>query len=442
MGELMTGNINVSYPRNDEFEIFTRLMILDFDAERKKDLMTNKGFVISDFKGIKKDLKDPNSIFSNKYGQTLKDMNQYEDRYKCECGFTKSRINFNTICPLCGTKVKYVDDDFSYFGWIILKYDHYIHPLMYKKIESFIGRKEFENILLYHREESIDGKIQPFEVVDPTEPYRSAGIKMFEEKFDEIMDYYLKKRPNKKGIYDHIMKYKHLVFTRSFPVFTTLLRPYDIDGRSFNHEDSNPKFNIINRIATKLNNRKLEVENNEIAVEDLLKSLQDAVMKLYDYITKILTGKKGNIRQLFGGRYNFSSRCVIVSDNKLRIDQVKLPYKCLVVWLEPQIKNILVKSYNMSYNQAEEYLFKAQVQPDMTVANIINSIIKSHKEGLPIIINRNPTINYGSLLQMFCIGMNDDLESDYTMSISLQVLPYLAADFDCTLYDASGNIAS
>lgn len=428
MSELKTGNITLSYPRSDEFEITTRLDILDFDEERKKDLMKNKGFVVSDFKGIKKDLKEPNSIFSSKYGQTLKDLNPYADRYKCECGFTKSRINFNTICPLCGTKVRYVDDDFSYFGWIILKYDHYIHPLMYKKIESFIGKREFDNILMYHREETIDGKIEPFCVVDPSEPYRSAGIKLFEEKFDEIMEYYLKKKPSKKDIYDHIMKNKDKIFTRSIPVYTTLLRPYDIDGRSFNHEDSNPKFNIINKMATKLNNRDLEMENNEIVIEDLLKSLQDAVMALYEYITNILTGKKGNIRQLFGGRYNFSSRCVIVSDNKLRIDQVKLPYKCLVVWLEPQIKNILVKSYNMSYNQAEEYVFKAQVQPDTTIANIINSIIHSHKEGLPIIINRNPTINYGSLLQMFCIGMNEDLENDYTMSIPLQVLPNLAAD--------------
>ena len=441
MSELKTGNITLSYPRSDEFEITTRLAILDFDEERKKDLMKNKGFVVSDFKGIKKDLKDPNSIFSSKYGQTLKDLNPYADRYKCECGFTKSRINFNTICPLCGTKVRYVDDDFSYFGWIILKYDHYIHPLMYKKIESFIGKREFDNILMYHREETIDGKIEPFCVVDPSEPYRSAGIKLFEEKFDEIMEYYLKKKPSKKDIYDHIMKNKDKIFTRSIPVYTTLLRPYDIDGRSFNHEDSNPKFNIINKMATKLNNRDLEMENNEIVIEDLLKSLQDAVMALYEYITNILTGKKGNIRQLFGGRYNFSSRCVIVSDNKLRIDQVKLPYKCLVVWLEPQIKNILVKSYNMSYNQAEEYVFKAQVQPDTTIANIINSIIHSHKEGLPIIINRNPTINYGSLLQMFCIGMNEDLENDYTMSIPLQVLPNLAADFDYTLYDASGKVA-
>ena len=39
---------------------------------------------------------------------------------------------------------------------------------------------------------------------------------------------------------------------------------------------------------------------------------------------------------------------------------------------------------------------------------------------------RNPTISYGSIMQCFCVGIN----FNYTMSLSLQVLSPLAADFD------------
>lgn len=435
-------NINVSYPHSDQFDITTRAEVIDFDKECKHDLMTDNGFVISDFQGIKKDLKDPNSIFSKRYGQSLKDLNPYADRYKCDCGYTKSRINFNTVCQLCGTKVKYVDDNFSYFGWIKLKHDRYIHPLMYRKIESFIGKNTLDAILTYSRDIDVDGNEMPFVQTSPTEPYKNAGMKMFEEKFDEIMDFYLAgKSSNKKHIYDDIMKDREKIFPRSIPVYTTLLRPFDIEGKSFYHEKANPKFNIINKNATQLNNRFLSIEKENKTVESLLKGLQNNINELYMYIVSILTSKKGNIRQLFGGRYNFTSRCVIVADNKLRIDQVRLPYKCLIIWLEPQIKNILVKSYNMTYNEAEEYVFKAQVNPDKTIANIIMSIIHSHDEGLPVIVNRNPSIQFGSLLQMFCIGMNDDWSNDYTMSIPLQILPLLAADFDCTLYEAIRNVA-
>ena len=63
-----------------------------------------------------------------------------------------------------------------------------------------------------------------------------------------------------------------------------------------------------------------------------------------------------------------------------------------------------------------------------TVKNIIWSLIKKHKNGrgLPVLINRNPTIAYGSIFQMHVVKMT----SGYTMGTPLQVLKSLAADFD------------
>jgi hypothetical protein len=41
-------------------------------------------------------------------------------------------------------------------------------------------------------------------------------------------------------------------------------------------------------------------------------------------------------------------------------------------------------------------------------------------------VNATPTINYGSIMAMRCIGINDD----YTLSMPLQILNPFAADFD------------
>lgn len=390
--------INLSYPRNELFEFTTRMEVLNMETERENDLMTDNGFVISPFKGIKKDIKDDNGIFSRKYGQTLKDINPTANRFRCRCGFTHSRLRLGYICPLCEEEVKYVDDNFNYFGWKILLHDEIIHPLLYKQIESYIGKNELDSILTFERENDIDGNILPFKSEDPSHPFYHLGMQGFKERFDEIMDFYQK--PNKQHLYDFIMhENRDKVFIHSIPVYTTMLRPFDIDGRSLYHEDSNPKYNMMNKLASELNKMKdsdRTGEKNKIPqINKLLRNLQLQYSELYDYITDILSTKKGVIRQLFGGRYNFSSRCVIVAGNDLRIDQVRLPYKCLVEWLDPQIKNILVKSYNITYNEAEELLFKAKVKPNKTVGNIINSIIKSHKYGLPVIINRNPSINFG-----------------------------------------------
>lgn len=88
---------------------------------------------------------------------------------------------------------------------------------------------------------------------------------------------------------------------------------------------------------------------------------------------------------------------MIRQDATLRCDQVKLPYVELVKCLQQQIINILVKTYNISPNDAYSIWYSALAHRDARVAEIIDSIIHSNPEGLPVLINRNPTINYGLL---------------------------------------------
>ena len=101
-----------------------------------------------------------------------------------------------------------------------------------------------------------------------------------------------------------------------------------------------------------------------------------------------------------------------------------MPYVELVKCLQQRIINILVRTYNISPSDAYDIWSKAVSTKDERIAEIINTIIRSEPEGLPVIINRNPTLAYGSVLQMFCIGFTDTL----TMSVPLQVLTLLAAD--------------
>ena len=109
-----------------------------------------------------------------------------------------------------------------------------------------------------------------------------------------------------------------------------------------------------------------------------------------------MSGKKGDFRCLLGGRYNFSSRNVIVQNPDLRIDEVTLPAVGLTIMLEQRIKNILCRMYNMTLTEANDIWYKATIEPNKKVNAIIQSIIDDFKNkgmrGIPVIINRNPTI--------------------------------------------------
>lgn len=462
--------IRLTYPNSNEFEFMTKIQIINFDHEMKKDIETGNGFLIDKPKSTnKKDIKNPNGIYSPKFGQKLGDVNPYADRYSCECGYTKSRINHSIECPVCHTKCKYVDDDFSTFGWIVLKDQyHIIHPKFYDSLEFIFGASPFnrdrkrikgtklENILNYSPEVDQNGQLHECAFKPDNEPFYGIGMIEFYERFDEILDYYYAKNPKKKEYYDEIQDYKYscecsnvvgkdfegkicpvcgkpvqfvgkdIIFTHSIPVFTTHLRPADIKDGYMYYEPTNGIYNMINKHVHSINKDKRKIDKDFKIKNQELFNVQMKFQELVDEIMKILSGKKGQLRMLIGGRYNFSCRAVIRQDATLRIDQVKLPYVELVKCLQQRIINILIRTYNISPSEAYDIWQRAISKKDERIGEIIDAIIRSEPEGLPVIINRNPTINYGSILQVFCVGYTDTL----TMSVPLQVLKIMGADFD------------
>lgn len=450
--------VNVSYPYSDVWDYDSSIVNLNLDDEMTKGVSSGKDFIVSPHLPITKELKAENGIFSPKYGQNLSDMDTLINKYRCNCGRTQYKVHLGITCPWCKSKVRPINDNFDTYGWLVIKDKdmHVIHPNLYKNIEALVGGTDILiNILDKKAEVDEDGHPIPDVPDKPesakngnkahnrklknirrrergaNEPFYGIGMTEFYNRFDEIMQWYYEKssgKPQKKAHYDRIYEDRDKVFTHCIPVFTTHLRPYELtDNVKFSFEGVNSNYNMMSRLTTDLNKcGDLRINRHPQYVDNLLWSLQRQWNDLYKEIDIILSGKKGNIRLLSGGRCNFSGRSVIIQNPKLRADQVILPYSFLVIVLEQQIKNILVKTYGVSYDDAHIRWSRAIDDPDKVIIQIIYGLIKSRPEGLPVIINRNPSIQRGSLLQMFCI----DMSFDYTMSLPLSVLVPLAADFD------------
>lgn len=420
-------NLKYSYTNNPNYSYETVLRRLDMDKVKDYDIINGKGFIIHQNCDIKKDLNNITGIFSPKFGLTLDHQTPFIDKYTCECRNTMSKINENTICPICGTPVTFVDDNFDYVGWNVINDEyHIIHPVIYTQLESLIGDKVLKNILNPVDEKDKDG----FKVkhkASKEEPYFGIGMMEFYEKFDEIIFYYYsKKKKEKLDVYADIIENRDIVFNHSFPTITALLRPHKISGNIFNYNDINNHYNMLAKLVRELNNDKLRMFKKKKQKKQLLYDIQCKINKVNKEIDAILSGKKGIIRSVFGGRYSFSARDVIVPDPLLEIDEVKLSYYTLVILLQQSIISFLMKSSNMSASDAYNIWYNSITQKDQRVYNIIEAMIKSNDRGLPILINRNPTLAYGGIDQMFIVGILDN----YTMAIPLQILEKLGADFD------------
>lgn len=432
-------NVKYKYGTNPDYDVIAFLEDIDLDREKMEDLKKSKGFIISSKGKIKKDIKNPDGVFSTKFGQRLGDENPYIDRYSCQCGKLMSAINEGIVCERCGSVCKKVGDDFSIFGWIEINKEYaVIHPSIYKQLDSFFGRSKYikdrrskvgsilQNMLDFDREMDQNANIVGYKE-KAGEPYYGIGMVEFHEKYDEILEFYYKKN-KKKELYEYLVHVKDITFTNSIPVFTTLLRPMDINAGTMYFEKTNAYYNMMAVLANSINKNQRRMDRAPKMKNQQLYRFQMKMMMLYNEIVEILNGKKGYMRNLVAGRFNFSSRSVIRQNPSLRIDQIELPYVELVITLEQQIINILHKTLNISYQEAYDKWDASIAEVDDVIVKIINDIIHNTcgGEGIPVIINRNPSINFGSLMQCFCVGIN----FDYTMSTPLQILIPLAADYD------------
>lgn len=84
----------------------------------------------------------------------------------------------------------------------------------------------------------------------------------------------------------------------------------------------------------------------------------------------------------------------------------------------------------MQYNEAYIFLDSNRRYENPIIRQIIESLIKADPRGLPVIINRNPTIMYGGVLSMRCVGLSEN----YSLMVPLAILRALAADFDGDFY--------
>lgn len=422
-------NIILEYPYNDMYEYKTFLERVDLDKQREEDIKNGKGFIISAPKGIKKDIKLQDGIFSSRFGSNLmSEADSFNGRFSCQCGRKRGPINHGEICSVCNTRVRYIEDDVSIKGYLVLKDPYWIiHPNLYRTLEGFIGSVRLNKIIEPEVNIDSNGMVINSESKKKDEPFKGIGIIEFKNRFDEIMNFYLNKFPGKKEFYDDIMSNKNIVFTHTISVYSSLLRPSRLDNGSLRYEACNEQFQMLSRLVYEVNNDKLRINRKIKEKYQLLYDIQCQLNTVYIELKDILAKKKGDIRSSVGGRYSFTERSVIRQNVDLMANQIRLPFHGLCELLQQVIINILVKTTNCTYAEAYKKWYKAQITGnDKTVYDIIDGLIKDSPGGLPFIINRNPTISYGGILAVRCIGIN----MDYTMSISLLVLKLLAADFD------------
>ena len=118
------------------------------------------------------------------------------------------------------------------------------------------------------------------------------------------------------------------------------------------------------------------------------------------------------------------SRSVIVLDPTLKINEVDMPYKAFIEQFKEHILRYIIQDKGWTITKAMNYL-SSKFNYDPYVHSVMQRIV--HENECYMIINRNPTITFGSILKMKIRDVKKD-SSDYSLAIPSAILPGLNAD--------------
>lgn len=405
---------------------YVRACRLNWDVEYLHDLSTGNGFIITEpatfnLDEQKKSLYGTRSIL---YGSSYEDETAFIERHRCRCGAFKGRKFEGEICPYCGTKVEYKNINIKYTGWISLGNNYIINPYYYNILKNVIGKKALPEIVNKMTEVDINGNISQAnasDYINSTNPYAGIGLIEFRKNFEEIMKYYKKKKKNKSESIDRIITESSSVFTSHIPIYSTFLRPQSSTTNTFYYNTIDRHVNPLFKLSENLK------ESLEIDRQMILERIQKRVNSLWDENFKLLNGKEGWIRgQILGGALNYTSRNVIVPDPSLKDNQVDLSYNTFLSLFKNEIIYYIMKIDDIPLFKAES-LWKQAYKFNNRIYEIMQFMLEKEKK--KILINRNPTLNYYSMVRMDIRNIKPHVD-DFTLSIPLSIISGMNADFD------------
>jgi hypothetical protein len=355
------------------------------------------------------------------------------ESFSCACGEVEGRFHSGEICPKCGERVRYRTSDVTRRGWIDLGEHRIVNPFFYKQLDRVFGGN-LAAVLSYERKMDGNGNLRMEQAAD--DPFLNTGLLRFAESdvFFAALDWHYNANKEKAGVlqsYEFILANLDLLFVSKLPVYSAILRPATMIKQKFTFAQECVDFNQIIADAAALRGKR-RIERGPLSELGLLFEIQCLAVKIYDKISSILVGKTGFLRgTLLGSRVNYSVRTVISpvpAESGFGMHELRYPYLAAVEVFKFEIINLLSRSTG-TYAEAQRIWSEATLGFSERVWEVLCELAERTEGGLSVLLNRNPTIQIGSIL--YCVIR--EVKRDYwdcTLNVSNNVLQLLGGDYD------------
>ena len=166
-------------------------------------------------------------------------------------------------------------------------------------------------------------------------------------------------------------------------------------------------------------------------VEDRIVKFLNAMGKYHYEQFKLFSKKEGPFRrQLYGSRQHFTFRAVISSNTGVHdSDEIHIPWAIALVVLRKHIEaKMLYRGYTIPEILSLLNEYARETHP--VLREVLDELIaESRWGGIPMLLNRNPTLGRGSIRRLRITKVKDDV-TDPTITMSILIVRDFNADFD------------
>ncbi len=357
----------------------------------------------------------------------------------CECELTTGKPNERMRCPECNTLVLPVTErPLVSIAW--LKPPEGVAPFLNPQVWTILSAA-----MTVTGVNLLEWLCNPHATL-PAEPNRflrrfmalriPQGINYFYQHFDEVMGkmfdagliYASGNKRQRQDLTSFLHEYRDRLFTEALPIPSKLSFITERTvTRTYGDKTMYSAFDAI-----------LTITSTENAVRKM--SLRDKhgrsvkanmlLAKFYqDFIGGVLARKPGLLRKhVMGSRLHMTFRAVIssLSANHDR-RELHLPWSMAVKVFDAHLTSLLYKR-GCSVNAAASYLADHVLKYSDLLAELFDLMIQqAPRMGIPVLLNRNPTLMRGSIQRLYVTQVKPDPKET---SISMSVLALKAPNAD------------
>lgn len=354
----------------------------------------------------------------------------------CDCGDLKGGYLLGKRCSKCSTHVRDVHDKTDPLIWMraLDGMPKFLSPHFWLMMKNVMGKKV--DCMRWLSDTSYN---------PPDIPDYLIGLKHSVEGFERSYEFLIN---NINNIIVYLQNHSSFKPPRKAEILAGILQLYK-ENKDKLYSQFLPIVNkklFIMENTSKGNYTNLGIANVIDTTLQFIKTINDPKLTLnkrsncmartisdlatiYGYYNKeYLSSKTGIFRKhVYGARAHFTVRGVIVSIARPhKFNELHIPWSMAVTAFRPHILNHLNKR-GLTYKEASKRLFNAVNNYDPLIDEVLQQMIKESNGGIPVLLQRNPSLKQGSSIRVFISEFKKD-PLDSTIAISILVTALMNAD--------------